>query len=140
MTKIARDKPIIVFDGVCVLCTANAQFVLSADKMGRFRLAAMQGEVGAALMRENGIDPLDPESFVLIDAQQDGGKVWRDSDAVLHMWSELGWPYRIGAVFRLVPRFVRDSAYRLIARNRYKWFGKRARCWVPDPDQAARLL
>ena len=140
MTIIPRDKPIIVFDGVCVLCTANAQFVLLADKMGRFRLAAMQGEVGAALMRENGIDPLDPESFVLIDAQQDGGKVWRDSDAVLHMWSELGWPYRIGAVFRLVPRFVRDPAYRLIARNRYKWFGKRAACWVPDPDQAARLL
>ena len=108
--------------------------------MGRFRLAAMQGEVGAALMRENGIDPLDPESFVLIDARKDGGKVWRDSDAVLHMWSELGWPYRIGAVFRLVPRFVRDPAYRLIARNRYKWFGKRATCWVPDPDQAGLLL
>ena len=140
MTIIPRDKPIIVFDGVCVLCTANAQFVLLADKMGRFRLSAMQGEVGAALMRENGIDPLDPESFVLLDAQQDGGKVWRDSDAVLHMWSELGWPYRIGAVFRLVPRFVRDPAYRLIARNRYKWFGKRATCWVPDADQAARLL
>jgi predicted DCC family thiol-disulfide oxidoreductase YuxK len=140
LNTIPRDHPIIVFDGVCVLCTANAQFVLSADKIGRFRLAAMQGEVGAALMRENGIDPLDPESFVLIDAQHDGGWVWTDSDAVLHLWSELGWPYRMGVVFRLIPRFVRDPIYRLIARNRYKWFGKREECWVPSRDQLTRLL
>ena len=100
--SIPRDKPIIVFDGVCVLCTANAQFVLSADKSGRFRLAAMQDEVGARLMRDNGIDPLDPESFVIVDAIDQGGRVWSDSDAVLRMWSDLGWPWRVGAVFKPV--------------------------------------
>ncbi len=138
--EIPRDKPIIVFDGVCVLCTANAQLVLSADTAGKFRLAAMQEEAGAQLMQENGVDPLDPESFVLVDAATDGGRVWTDSDAVLHMWSELGWPWRAGAVFKLVPRFVRDPLYRFIARNRYRWFGRRETCWVPTAEQAARIL
>ncbi|MEM7665273.1 MAG: thiol-disulfide oxidoreductase DCC family protein [Pseudomonadota bacterium] len=141
---IPRDHPIIVFDGMCVLCSANAQFVLSADKAGKFRLAAMQDEAGAQLMRENGVDPSDPESFVLIDAVRDGarnsGRVWKNSDAVLHMWSELGWPWRIGAVFKLVPRLIRDPLYLLIARNRYRWFGKRETCWVPTPEQASRIL
>lgn len=137
---IPRDKPIIVFDGVCVLCTANAQFVLNADKAGTFRLASMQSDVGSCLMVENGINTEDPESFVLLDAAQDGGRVWIDSDAVLCMWSALGWPWRVGAIFKIVPRFVRDAIYRLVASNRYKWFGKREECWVPDKEQAARIL
>ncbi|MDY7096786.1 MAG: thiol-disulfide oxidoreductase DCC family protein [Pseudomonadota bacterium] len=140
MVEIPRDRPIIVFDGICVLCTANAQFVLRSDRRGRFRLAAMQDDAGAQLMRENGIDPSDPESFILIDAVQDGGRVWKNSDAVLHMWNELGWPWRIGSVFRLVPRFIRDPIYLLIARNRYKWFGQREECWVPSMEQAERIL
>ncbi|MEP3421251.1 MAG: DCC1-like thiol-disulfide oxidoreductase family protein [Erythrobacter sp.] len=144
MVEISRDHPIIVFDGVCVLCTANAQFVLKNDKEGKFRLAAMQDPVGAQLMREAGLDPKDPESFVLIDAERPGdsnrGRIWMNSDAVLHMWSELGWPWRAGAVFKLVPRFVRDPLYKVIARNRYRWFGKRDECWVATAEQADRIL
>ena len=140
MADIPRDKPIIVFDGICVLCTANAQFVLRADRKGVFRMAAMQDEAGAQLMRENGIDPSDPESFVIVDAERDGARVWRNSDAVLHMWSQLGFPWRVGAVFKVVPRFLRDPLYLLIARNRYKWFGKREECWVPSPEQSERIL
>ncbi len=137
---IPRDKPIIVFDGMCVLCTANAQFVLKHDQTAKFRLAAMQGEVGAELMRQAGLDPLDPQSFILLDAAADGGQVWMSSDAVLHMWAELGWPWRAGVIFKLVPRLIRDPIYRLIARNRYKWFGKRDSCWVPSPEQKRRIL
>ena len=137
---LPRDRPIIVFDGVCVLCTANARFVLKNDRAGRFRLAAMQDDAGAAIMRHAGLDPLDPTSFILLDPVSDGGRVWMNSDAVLHMWSQLGWPWRMGAVFRLVPRFVRDPIYKMIARNRYKWFGKREECWVPSREQAARIL
>ncbi|QUL37575.1 thiol-disulfide oxidoreductase DCC family protein [Erythrobacter sp. JK5] len=137
---IPRDHPIIVFDGMCVLCSANAQFVLKNDRTGKFRLAAMQDEAGAQILRDAGLDPADPLSFIILDAEQNGGKVRMDSDAVLHLWSELGWPWRLGAVFRLVPRFVRDSIYRLIARNRYRWFGKRETCWVPDREQASRIL
>ncbi len=138
--NIPRDKPIIVFDGVCVLCTANARFVLKNDRAGKFRLAAMQDDAGARILRDAGLDPDDPLSFVILDAERDGGRIWMDSDAVLHLWSELGWPWRLGAVFKLVPSALRDPIYRLIARNRYRWFGKRELCWVPTPEQAERVL
>jgi predicted DCC family thiol-disulfide oxidoreductase YuxK len=128
--------PIIVFDGMCVLCSANAQFVLSRDKSGYFRMAAMQGDVGAALFAKHGIDPNDPDTIIVVD----GDKVWRDSDAVLEIYSGLGWPWRIASVFKIVPRFMRDPVYRLIATNRYRLFGKRETCWLPTPDQARRVL
>lgn len=138
--EVPRDRPIIVFDGVCVLCTANAQFVLKHDHKARFRLAAMQDAVGAAIMRHGGLDPDDPTSFILLDSEEDGGLVWMNSDAVLHMWAELGWPWRAAMIFKLVPRVLRDPVYKLVARNRYKWFGKRDQCWVPTKEQAARIL
>jgi len=138
--KLARDKPVIVFDGVCVLCTANARFVLKNDRAGRFRLAAMQDNAGTAIMRHAGLDPLDPTSFIVLDAEQEGGRIWMNSDAILHMWSQLGWPWRAGVIFRLVPRFVRDPIYKMIACNRYKWFGKRDECWGPSAEQASRIL
>lgn len=140
LASIPRDKPIIVFDGVCVLCTANARFVLKNDREGRFRLAAMQDAPGIAIMRYAGLDPADPVSFVLLDPENEGGRIWMNSDAVLHLWSGLGWPWKASLVFKLIPRFLRDPVYKLIARNRYKWFGKREECWVPSQEQASRIL
>ena len=137
---LPRDRPIIVFDGVCVLCTANARFVLKNDREGHFRMAAMQDQAGASIMRHAGLDPKDPISFILLDPSSEGGRIWMNSDAVLHMWSKLGWPWRVGAVFRIIPRFIRDPIYKMIARNRYKWFGLREECWVPSPEQASRIL
>ena len=137
---LPRDKPIIVFDGVCVLCTANARFVLKSDRGGRFRLAAMQDDAGAAIMVHAGLDPDDPTSFIILDAESEGGRIWMNSDAVLHMWSQLGLPWSAAVIFRIVPRFLRDPVYKLIARNRYKWFGRREECWVPSPEQAARIV
>lgn len=131
-----QDGPIIVFDALCVLCTANARFILKYDKTGHFRLASMQGDVGAALFRKFDIDPADPETMIVVD----GDAVLRNSDAVLAIYAGLGWPWRLARIFKLVPRFVRDPVYRLIARNRYRWFGKRAKCWVPRADQQDRIL
>lgn len=128
--------PIIVFDAECVLCSANARFVLKRDRSGRFRLAAMQGEVGTALYRRFGIDPANPETMIVVH----GGVALRDSDGVIAIWRGLGWPWRALAVAALVPRFLRDPVYRLIARNRYRLFGKRDTCWVPTPEEAARVL
>ncbi|MDP9839605.1 putative DCC family thiol-disulfide oxidoreductase YuxK [Neorhizobium huautlense] len=128
--------PIIVFDAECVLCSANAQFVLRHDHARRFRLASMQGEVGAALYRRFGIDPTNPESMIIVD----GDRLLRDSDAVLTIYRGLGWPWKALDVLRLVPRFLRDPAYRLIARNRYRIFGRHDACWVPSPDHADRVL
>ncbi|MGB3796215.1 MAG: thiol-disulfide oxidoreductase DCC family protein [Alteraurantiacibacter sp.] len=132
----SRQNPVIVFDGYCVLCSANARFVLRYDKRERFRLAAMQGETGAALLRQFGIDPDDPESFIIVQ----GDRALRDSDAVLALWSELGWPWKILAAATVIPRGWRDGAYRIIARNRYRLFGRREQCFVPDKRWADRIL
>jgi len=134
--RALAGHPIIVFDALCVLCSANAQFVLKHDKKGRFRLASMQGEVGSALFRRFGIDPSDPETMVLVEDD----RVLRDSDAVLAIYSGLGWPWQVFGVFRLVPRAVRDAVYRFVARNRYRWLGRREACWVPRPEQRERIL
>jgi predicted DCC family thiol-disulfide oxidoreductase YuxK len=128
--------PIIVFDGLCVLCSANAQFVLHWDKVGRFRLASMQGETGAALYRRFGIDPADPDSLIVVD----GDRILRDSAAVLAIYEGLGWPWRAMTIFRLIPAGMRDRAYRLVARNRYRIFGRRETCWMPTAEQASRIL
>ncbi|PTQ12203.1 hypothetical protein CLG96_06530 [Sphingomonas oleivorans] len=133
---MAEDHPIILFDAQCVLCSANAQFVLHHDKARRFRLAAMQGAVGADLSRRHGIDPDDPDTIILVQ----GGKALRDSDAVLAIYVGLGWPWRLAGLLRLVPKILRDPPYRWIARNRYRLFGRRATCWIPTPDMADRVL
>lgn len=132
----APDMPIIVFDAQCVLCSANAQFVLTHDRHRRFSLASMQGTAGAALYRRFGIDPADPDTLILVT----GDRMRRDSDAILAIYAGLGWPWRVAALLRVIPRAVRDPVYRLIARNRYRLFGRRATCWLPRPDQADRLL
>lgn len=133
---MAQGHPVIVFDGMCVLCSANARFVLRNDRHGLFRLAAMQGEAGSTLMRQQGIDPLDPETFIVVD----GERVLRNSDAVFAIWRGLGWPWKAGTVFAFIPRPLRDAAYRMVARNRYRWFGRREQCFVPSPEQAERVL
>ncbi|MEO8652009.1 MAG: DCC1-like thiol-disulfide oxidoreductase family protein [Hyphomicrobiaceae bacterium] len=129
--------PIIVFDGQCVLCSANAQFVLRHDRRGHFRLASMQGEVGAALYRHFQIDPGNPESLIVVD----GERLYRDSDAILAIYGGLGWPWRALAIAgRVVPRVLRDSVYRWIARHRYRLFGRRDVCWMPSAEYAERVL
>lgn len=128
--------PIILFDAECILCSANAQFVLSNDRKKRFRLASMQGEVGSALYRRFGIDPTNPDSIIVVD----GEHMLRDSDAVLSIYGGLGWPWKALTVFRLIPRAIRDPLYLLIARNRYRIFGKRESCWLPAPEYRDRLL
>jgi predicted DCC family thiol-disulfide oxidoreductase YuxK len=129
------EGPIIVFDAQCVLCSANAQFVLRHDRRGHFRLAAMQG-AGAALFARFGIDPADPDTMIVVE----GDRAIRDSDAVLAIWRGLGWPWRALTLFGLVPRALRDRAYRWVARNRYRLFGRRETCWVPTPEQRERML
>jgi predicted DCC family thiol-disulfide oxidoreductase YuxK len=128
--------PIILFDAQCVLCSANAQFVLKHDKKQRYRLASMQGEVGAALFRDNGMDPNDPNSILVIDHSM----VRKDSDAVLSIYEGLGWPWRILTIFRIVPALLRDPFYRWIAGHRYRLFGKRATCWLPSAEYLDRIL
>jgi predicted DCC family thiol-disulfide oxidoreductase YuxK len=136
MADPAPDGPIILFDAECILCSANAQFVLRHDRAGYFRLASIQGATGAALCRAHGIDPHDPVSMLIVE----GDHVRRDSDAVLSIYEALGLPWRLLSFFRLVPTALRDPAYRWVARNRYRLFGKRETCWVAPPEYRARIL
>ncbi|MXO89689.1 DUF393 domain-containing protein [Altererythrobacter aquaemixtae] len=131
-----QDHPIILFDAECVLCSANAQFVLDRDRNGYFRLASMQGKIGAGLFRKHGLDPEDPVSILLVH----GDTVKQDSDAVLGIYEGLGWPWRLASVLRIVPAFLRDAVYRFIARNRYRIFGKREICWIAPPEYRDRIL
>jgi predicted DCC family thiol-disulfide oxidoreductase YuxK len=130
------DRPIIVFDGVCPLCSANARFILRHDRHRHFRLASMQSRAGASLYLRFGIDPTDPETLILVE----GDRIRRGSDAVLAIWSGLGWPWRAAAALRIIPPPLRDPIYRWVARNRYRWFGRRETCWLPGPDLADRFL
>lgn len=136
MDSAAPHRPIILFDALCVLCSVNAQFILKHDHKGSFRLASMQSEAGAALYRKFGIDPADPETTILVQ----GETALRNSDAVLAIYAGLGWPWRALRIFSIVPRPLRDSMYRWIARNRYHLFGQRETRWLPAPEYADRLL
>ena len=127
---------IIVFDANCVLCSANAQFVLRHDRMREFRLTSIQSEVGQALCRRFGIDSNDPETMLLID----GDVALRNSDAVLAIYERLGGRWGMARLLKVVPRRARDPLYRWVARNRYRLFGKRDTCWVSDPRDADRIL
>ena len=128
--------PIIVFDAECVLCSANAQFVLRHDRRRLFRLTSIQSEVGKTLCRRFGIDPNAPETMLLVD----GDTALQDSDAVLAIYERLGGLWGTAGLLKGVPRRVRDPLYRWVARNRYRLFGKRDSCWVPDPSDADRVL
>ncbi len=127
---------VIVSDGVCALCNRWVRFLLRFDRRGRYRFAAMQGERGSALLRSHGLDPQDPASFLLLDAQG----AWTDTDAILRVLAGLGGAWRLSGVLRMVPRRWRDAAYRMLARNRYRWFGRHDACHLPAPEQAARFL
>lgn len=128
--------PVILFDALCVLCSANARFILRHDRRAHFRLASIQSPAGAALCRRFGLDPADPETLLLVD----GERALRNSDAVLAIWSGLGWPWRAAVLFRLVPKRLRDPFYLWVARNRYRLFGRRDTCWMPSPADRERLL
>ncbi|MGV7122115.1 thiol-disulfide oxidoreductase DCC family protein [Sphingopyxis sp. 550A] len=130
------DGPIILFDAECFLCSANARFVLRHDSRKLFTLASIQGAAGAAIAGTHGLDPRDPTSLLVVD----GTAVRRDSEAILFIYENLDWPWRMAAIFRLVPSSLRDPLYRWVARNRYRLFGKHATCWVAPPEYRSRIL
>ena len=137
MLTDARDAgPIVVFDGVCALCSGWVRFLLRHDRESRYRFAAMQTEAGRALLVAHGLDPDDPSSFLLID----GERAWKDSDAIRCVVGGLGGIWRIAELLALLPRGLRDRVYRLVARNRYRWFGRTQTCFLPTPEQRARFI
>lgn len=132
----APPPAIVVFDGVCVLCSGGVRFLLRRDRAGRFRFAAMQSESGRRLLSDHGLDPRDPVSFLLLE----GGRAYTDSGAALRILVLLGGWWRLAGAFYAVPRPLRDAIYRFVARRRYRWFGQRDACFVPTAETADRFL
>jgi predicted DCC family thiol-disulfide oxidoreductase YuxK len=132
----ASPHPVLLFDGVCNLCNGSVQFIIRRDSEGRFRFASLQSAAGQRYLDELRIDRQALDSLILIE----GDRWFKESDAVLRIAHLLGGPWKALGIFRLVPRPLRDRAYRVIARNRYRWFGKRESCWLPTPELRERFL
>jgi predicted DCC family thiol-disulfide oxidoreductase YuxK len=133
----ADDRPVIIFDGKCVLCSWFARFILRTDRTARFRLLAAQSELGTALYNHFGLDPIGYETYVLLE----DGKAFLRSQASLRIFVGLGAPWpALAALGRFVPLSLRDGIYNVVARHRLQWFGSRETCYLPEPSQADRFL
>jgi predicted DCC family thiol-disulfide oxidoreductase YuxK len=128
--------PLIVFDGVCVLCSGFVQWVIRHDPQGRFRFTSAQGPLGQTLTRDLGLDSIELETILLVDGDVAYGKL----AAVIQIAARLGGVWRAAALLRVLPTFVGDWAYDRIARNRYALFGRREICWTPSSDVAGRVI
>jgi predicted DCC family thiol-disulfide oxidoreductase YuxK len=127
---------LILFDGVCNLCNRTVQFLLKRDAGKKFRFASLQGTTGQQILRERGLSSSDFNSFILIE----DGKLYSRSIAVLRMLRLLGGGWKLFYGLIIIPRFIRDPLYNLIARNRYKWFGRKEECWIPNEESRERFL
>jgi predicted DCC family thiol-disulfide oxidoreductase YuxK len=129
---------IVLFDGVCNLCSGAVQFIVERDPRARFKFASIQSDSGKELMREHGIaiPSGDPTSIVLVE----DGRAFQKSSAAVRIARGLRFPWSLLAASWIVPRFVRDWVYGIVARNRYRWFGKKEVCMVPTPELRARFL
>lgn len=130
------EHPIIVFDGYCALCTGWARFVLRHDHAKTYRLLRAQSPLGRALYVHYGLDPEDYETNILIA----DGRAWFKSEGSIRMAEGLGWPWKLAGLLRVFPRLIRDHMYGFIARNRLRFFGKRATCYVPDRGVEDRFI
>ena len=131
-----QKNPIILFDGVCNLCNNSVQFVLKHDTEKIFRFASLQSTAGQALLKEHTLPQNGFNSFVLIKE----GKVFLKSTAALMVARQLKGAIKFLYGFIIVPPFIRNAVYNVIAKNRYKWFGKQESCMMPTSDLQSRFL
>ena len=111
-------------------------FIIRHDKKGLFRFAAFQSEAGKKIMRQYHLPTTNLESFVLIE----NGKAFQRSTAGLKLYNKLSWYWKLTQLFWIIPKFIRDAVYNLIAKNRYKWFGKKEQCMIPTPEVKSKFL
>jgi predicted DCC family thiol-disulfide oxidoreductase YuxK len=131
-----NKQPIILFDGVCNLCNGAVQYVIKHDAQKQFQFASLQSNFGQQVLAKHNLSNADFSSFILLK----NGKIYLKSTAALLVAKQLkgavSWLY----LFRVVPTFIRNGVYNIIAKNRYKWFGKQDACWLPTTELKARFL
>jgi predicted DCC family thiol-disulfide oxidoreductase YuxK len=134
--NIPSDKKIILFDGVCNLCNASVQFLIKRDTGDHFVFGSLQGGPGQELLKKFNQPGMLSDTFLLIE----GNRVYSRSTAVLRVLKTLGKGWQLFYVLMLIPAFLRDLLYNLIAKSRYRWFGKRETCMVPQPSWKSKFL
>lgn len=131
-----KAHPILFFDGVCNLCDGFVQFVIKRDPEARFRFASLQSDFAKEYFKDQPVITKEMNTVVLLQ----GDHIYSHSDVGLRMCRYLGGLWPVFGVLRILPKGFRDRIYNWIARNRYRWFGKKDQCMVPTPDLAARFL
>lgn len=132
----ASADSIVLFDGVCNFCNHSVHFIIDRDLRRRYKFAALQSDIGRQLLAENHLDPATINSVVLLE----NGRCFTKSTAALRIAGNLRFPWRLCAALRIIPSFVRDPIYNLIAKNRYRLFGKSDACRIPTPALRERFL
>nr|WP_091088579.1 thiol-disulfide oxidoreductase DCC family protein [Flavobacterium gillisiae] len=137
MTLTPKDKKIILFDGVCNLCNSAVQFIIKHDKKDVFRFVALQSDLGLQICKHIGVDQKSMDSIILYVP---GIAYYYKSEAALEIASQLGSFYSLLAIFKILPSKFSNFIYDWIARNRYKWFGKKESCMIPTPELKSKFL
>ncbi|NOT48398.1 MAG: thiol-disulfide oxidoreductase DCC family protein [Acidobacteria bacterium] len=127
---------IVLFDGVCNFCNGSVNFIIEHDKAGYFKFAPLQSEIGEKLAEKYGIDRAETDSVVMIEDE----RAFTHSEAAMRIARRLDGIWSLAYALRIIPRPVRDWAYKLFAKYRYKLFGRRDQCMIPTPDVRARFL
>jgi predicted DCC family thiol-disulfide oxidoreductase YuxK len=132
----SESHPILLFDGVCNLCHGAVQFIIPKDPKKRLRFASLQSTTGKTFLQKHGLDPAYIDSLVLVEPQ----RAYTKGKAAMRITGYLKAPWPIFSPLQYLPSFLLDPLYNWVARNRYKWFGKKEACPLPDPAQADRFL
>jgi predicted DCC family thiol-disulfide oxidoreductase YuxK len=136
LDPLISEHPVILFDGVCNLCNGAVQFIIRRDKRNIFRFASLQSGAAKKLLSSVEMPPDRLDSIILIRNH----RVYRESDAAVEIAREFSGGWKLLSWFRILPKFLRDPMYRLIARNRYRLFGKRDVCMIPSPELKSKFL
>jgi predicted DCC family thiol-disulfide oxidoreductase YuxK len=134
--KNTQEHKIILFDGVCNLCNSSVNFVIKHDPKNRFKFAALQSEIGQELISKHNINTLKTDSIILID----NDRAYIKSTAALRIAKYLNKGYPLLYGFIIIPNFIRNWVYDYIAKNRYKWYGKKDSCMIPTPELKEKFL
>jgi len=134
---VPKQKKLILFDGVCNLCNSSVQYVIKRDKKEQFLFTALQSDTGKQILNQYKIDTAKIDSILLYTPEQG---IYYKSTAALKIGASLGFPVNLMAIFFIVPAFVRNWVYDFIAKNRYKWYGKKESCMIPTPELKSRFL
>jgi predicted DCC family thiol-disulfide oxidoreductase YuxK len=129
-------RDVVIFDGVCNLCTHSVKFILAHEAEPKLRFVPLQSSAGARMLRDYGFSPEDAKTFVLVA----DGQAYVKSDAAIRVARYLRPGWRTLGVIRVFPRPFRDWVYDAVARNRYRWFGRTESCMVPTPEIRERFI